>query len=279
MCLSGSALHLITTVPPVFLHLLIKSFLNSASVSSHSLPTCVWVLQGLNASCWGDQCEGTGCQPLESHWRCGHSCPVLPASGVSGVWASATGASEGHGCQPMEWKWSVFPKPTIRGTGVTGSVPAAGAEQQVTAHVMLPADEDKCLCSPQTVCVGLVCLYMYWQAPSWTRQWVGDLRSEQGYQVGRGSVLVFMGTCKCGKPVEWMCGCTQLDQPETWGPMGDLKSGQWCWVGRRNLVAWAWVLYVGAVEGSTLFVAIYVTGHISVLCVCVWTTIKKVVYQ
>lgn len=240
----------------------------------------MWVLQGLSASCWGDQCEGTGCQLLESHWRCGHPCPLLSASGVSGVWASATGDSGDLGCQPMGWDWSVFPKPATRGTRVNEWLSVSswsrksGYSSCACCQLMRTS-----VCAFPRLGAGRGCLYMCWQAPSWTRQWVGDLKSGQGCQVGRGSVLVFRGISECGEPVEWMCVCftsavsTQLDQTESWGPVGDLRSGQRCGVGRRDVVSWAcvwcesciWVLLKAA---PYLWPSMWLAISVSSVCAC-----------
>ena len=53
------------------------------------------VLQGLGASCWGDQSEWIWGQQLESHQGCGHPWPVVSATGASGVSVPPTGVSGG----------------------------------------------------------------------------------------------------------------------------------------------------------------------------------------
>lgn len=69
--------------------LLIKPLL-ALSLSVISLTSlCVRALKRLVASSWENQHEASGCQLLESDWSCRCPQPVQPATGVSGILASA----------------------------------------------------------------------------------------------------------------------------------------------------------------------------------------------
>lgn len=74
-------------------------------------------------------------------------------------------------------------------------MPAAGVEQPLTASVP-DSGGGNCVCIPQT---GWACVHPPAKIQS---SWqVGDSRSGQGYQEGKGSMLVPGGTCKCGVPL------------------------------------------------------------------------------
>jgi len=64
----------------------------------------------------------------------------------------------------------------------------------------VPAARDQCLYLPQPR-MFWVCVWIRWQTPGWTSWGVGCPGSRQGYQAGKGSVLVFRATHESGVPV------------------------------------------------------------------------------
>jgi len=91
-------------------------------------------------------------------------------------------------------------------------------------------------------------VWIHWQTPSWSSRRAGGSGSGQGYQEGRGSMLVFEVMHECGVPVGRVCACsmwaasTQLDQPVSRGPArwvrGDrIRAGV---LGRKRGCAGAW---------------------------------------
>ena len=161
----------------------------------------------------GHRREGTGCQLLGSDQGCGHPCPVVSTTGASGVF----------NLQPLGQEWCVSRKPATRETGVSEANEALSASSWsgTTGHSLCAG----CWLLGASGCTFPkpgghgVCAWICWQTPSWTSWQVGGPGSGQGYQAGRGSVLVFGGTHKCGVPVGRVCECcmltasTQLDQP------------------------------------------------------------------
>lgn len=149
----------------------------------------------------------------------------------------------GYQCQRLEWV-GVFSLQPLRGNGVclkkqllggtsmsevSEGLSTSGAGPWATAHV-----PDAVCCWGVSVCIipkprvrGGVVNTLYPANFSWTHQQAGRTGSGQGYQVGRGSVLVFRGIRGCGVPMGLACECmclfavrTKLDQTVGRGPVG-----------------------------------------------------------
>lgn len=124
------------------------------SVAGGAVAAWIWKgsykLWAQGTNCWGDQCEQTKCQLLESDLGCSSPWPVVPATGASGVFYS----------QP--WGWSgIFSQTSFWGGPEWVRRVRALHHQLEQGHglqsvCLLPAAQGtEWLYHPQTYCVCL----------------------------------------------------------------------------------------------------------------------------
>lgn len=169
----------------------------------------VCVLQRRSSSCWRYLYVSENlCQSLVP---VGYQHQLLEEVGVSNI-------------QPLGQGWCVFPKTATGGTEVSEGLSSSSWSRTKGVCACCQLVEMSIYAFPKLCVCGLP-VDLLANPLSWTRQWVGSLRSRKGYQVGREFMLVSGGTCMCGESVRPVCECyvfaesTQLDQPVSQRPL------------------------------------------------------------